>query len=472
MNEVSAVPSSSLQSGDLSGASLLKLALLGQLLIVLCAVRHEFVYGGSNHWALNVAEAIVFVVGTICGGIALARVARQAGSLELRFLVRSGALLTFVAMLAPAFLSNDIWDYLARGRVEVLGSNPYVTSPELLRGVPAMDSFLGPELAKWPKWVMPYGPIAAALQWLCALPDSPWVGAYLWKLLMALSHLGTSLVIYKTIQLSATERQARSGLVLWLWNPWLLLECCGSAHNDALVAFGLAVMCYGVVRSRYGLGAVGYGLGMLVKHGSPVILPVLFCAAWRRRRLAGFAVGSSVILLLVAGCYAHYWSVVGGLDWILNQDSVARGSVPSLVGGYLGASVGSALRLVGALGSLCIVILAIRRTNSAQAFARLALSAMVVFVMLFVPNFAPWYHLWWLPLIALCNLSAMYRVLQILGWTGPLSYLVLVTTHDFGEVHELWALLCAGLLPMLFVLRNWRSLLAVQSEQVDASSSF
>ena len=65
MNEVSAVPSSSLQSGDLSGASLLKLALLGQLLIVLCAVRHEFVYGGSNHWALNVAEAIVFVVGTI-----------------------------------------------------------------------------------------------------------------------------------------------------------------------------------------------------------------------------------------------------------------------------------------------------------------------------------------------------------------------------------------------------------------------
>ena len=456
------------QPGEYTSSQLFKLAVLGQLLVMLCAVRHEFVYGGSQHWALNVAEGFVMIAGTVCGCVALGRAVRQAGSLDVRFLIRTGALLTMVAMLAPAFLSNDIWDYLARGRVEVLGSNPYVTAPELLQSDPAMAPFLGPELAKWPKWVMPYGPIAAALQWLCALPDSPWVGAYLWKLLMALSHIGTSLVIYRTIQLAATERQARSGLVLWLWNPWLLLECCGSAHNDALVALGLAVMCYGVVRSRYGLGAFGYGCGMLVKHGSPLILPVLFCAAWRRRRLSGFALGSSLILLLVAVGYAHYWSVDDGFAWILNQDSVARGSVSSIVGGYLGSGAGLALRLVGALVSLCLVIWAIRRARSEQAFARLAVLAMVVFVMLFVPNFAPWYHLWWLPLIALCNLPAMYRVLLMLAWTGPLSYLVLVTTHGFGPIHELWTLLSAGILPMLLVLQNWRSLLTVPSDKVEA----
>ena len=118
--------------------------------------------------------------------------------------------------------------------------------------------------------------------------------------------------------------------------------------------------------------------------------------------------------------------------------------------------LGAAIRVLGAGLTLLMLLLACKRAREAQSGARLAILAMAVFVMLSVPNFAPWYQMWWLPLFALANLPVLTCVLKLLAWTGPLSYLVLTSTHGFGLAHETWMLLMAGVWPCMLILLDWR----------------
>ena len=86
----------------------------------------------------------------------------------------------------------------------MLGGNPYIDVVADYHGNPRMDEFA--QLAKWDEWVMPYGPIAAWLQHAFASLDQPWLGAYLWKALMAIAHVLTARYILHTLRLVAGER--------------------------------------------------------------------------------------------------------------------------------------------------------------------------------------------------------------------------------------------------------------------------
>jgi len=443
----------------MSSRRLLVLAIVGQLMMALVAIRHEFIDGSGVHlyfhWLLNGLEVVGLTAAVMLSGIALGRVLRQASSLDLGFLVRTGLILTLIATLTPPFLSSDIWDYLARGRLDLLGYNPYTETLEARGSNPELSPYLAK--ARWPEWVMPYGPITAWLQELTARFDSLWTAAYAWKLMMAAAHVATALLILLTLRIVAGEREARRGLVLWLWNPWLLLESCGSGHNDALLAMLLALSGYGLSRARYGIGTGCYGLAILVKHGSAPILPVLMAMAFHQRRLRGLAIGSAAAAVVAAIAYWQYWNVDGGFSWIIKQNGVAQASVSKLLEKLTSESFGLVVRLLGALATLWVLAVACKRARDTQSGARLAILAMVVWVLLFVPNFSPWYQLWWLPLFALANLPVLSRVLELLAWTGPLSYLVLAGTHGFGTLHEVWQLLLAGIWPSLLVLLDWRS---------------
>ncbi len=444
---------------DRSRTWIAMLAVLGQLAFVAIAVRHEFIYGGDWHGTLNVLEGIGLVIATVLAGSALALGIGRANSVTMAYLSGIGVLLALLATVAPPFLSDDVWDYLARGRVAVLGHNPYTVSVHDLDAVAGMSEFAA--RAKWDEWVMPYGPVAALLQRLAATFDDPWIGAYAWKALMAAAHVMTAWLVLLTLRVVSGERDARRGFVLWLWNPWLLLESCGQGHNDALVALGLAATGLMLARSRTAIATATYGAAMLVKHCNPVLLPALLADAIRQRRLAGFAVGSAAVAAALAWSYQEWWSDTGGLDWITNQDQVARGSLPALFGSALGSWATTALRLAGVVATLWFLRRAFKAGSTSQV-ARVAILATATFTLLCVMNFAPWYHLWWLPLFALGNLPVLTRVLEMMAWLGPLSYLIYVSTHGFGLAHETWTLLLAGLWPGVLLLLDRDSLLGTQ----------
>jgi hypothetical protein len=442
---------------DWSPRRLLLWAVSGQLLLLPVGAGHLFVWGGRFAAVLNLVAAAGLALATLVSGVALARCVRQAGSLDLRFLFRGGALLALLAFLVPPFLSSDVFDYVARGRVEVLGHNPYVTSVADLRGDPGMLDY--PERARWPAWVMPYGPVQALLQRLCALLPSAWLAAYLWKALTTLAHFCASWLLFRAMLRTLNERDARRGLVLWLWNPWLLLELCGAGHNDALSNLLLAAMVAGLATGRIGVATTGYGFALLVKHGSALFGPLLLAHALWHGRLRSFLAGTAIVLAAVLGSWWIYFRAPGSLDFLWRQADVAHTSVASFLAAAVDPLAGQVFMVLALLASLALLLIGCRRARDAGAFGGWGILAGVAFIA-GLPNFAPWYHLWWLPLFALCSAPVLPRVVELLAWLGPFSYLVYVGTRSYGFGHRLWQFALAGAWPVLLLLLEARALVA------------
>ncbi len=437
---------------------LLLLAAVAQCMLLLCAVRHQFFWGGSLAEWLHLAETLGLLAAAAIGAFAYVRALRAAGLADQREWMLGAVVLAAIATLAPPFLSNDVWDYLARGRVQALGENPYLTTVLSMKDDPAMAAFAA--RANWPEWVMPYGPLSALMQSLVARIDNPWIGAYAWKALAALAHLATASLLAISVRHTAGEQAARRAFVAWAWNPWLLLESCGSGHNDAFLALGLAAACAAMARGAFGTTAIGYGAGMLVKHASPAMAPLLLATAARQRRLAPFAIGTLCVGAGIAAAWSAWWSVPGGVDWIRNQVNVARGSLSAILTEHAGGTVGMAAAWAGTVLFAIVLALAAWRARDHGTCCRAGAVATATLVVFSIPNFAPWYHLWWLPLGVAAADAALLRPLVLLSFAGIASYAAFTATHAFGPAHEAFAFALAGLMPLVAAFEACRWLLS------------
>ena len=236
-------------------------ALLGALCLLAAALRHRFVWGGSLAPLLHAGEAIALALFALLMAVPMSRVATGRVAMSPRVIWTWGVVFTLCALVTPNFLSSDVFDYVLRGRVEAVhGGNPYLVPPA---------RFPDDELryAEWPEFVMPYGPLSAALQYLVALAGgSIWVGVYLFKLCFAGCHLGCAWLL-------ARASTAPQTFVLWLWNPFVLLELVCSAHNEALMALFLSAMVLALVKERMALATLAFGCVVLTKHGCVAVGP-------------------------------------------------------------------------------------------------------------------------------------------------------------------------------------------------------
>lgn len=443
--------------GDWSRARLLRWLLTAFAVLLLVAIRHRHYWGGSLHTLLDVGEALGLALFTLFAGTVLAHGLRQSSRLPRSFLLAMGIIATLAAVATPPFLSTDVFDYLSRGRLEHLGLDPYVHDVSEVAADPRMASFAA--LSEWPHWRMPYGPLMGVVQYLLGFCPLPWLGVYLWKLLAGAAHLLAGWLFYRTLAITGDERTARRGLVLWLWNPLLLVEGVASAHNDIVVAMLLLAMAFWLVRDRFLPATVAFGAAVLCKHGIGPIGPLLLVLAWRRRRLRDFGLGVAITAAITALLWWRYFTEPGALDFVLRQAEVARASLFVLVGAAFGPTAARVeVWCGGALVLLCLFA-GLRRLRSARDFGGRALLLLAVFLLFAAPQFAPWYHLWWLPLVALAPVPPLLRVMELTAWLGPLSYLVWTGTHTFGVGHQLWQFTLAALWPLTLVLLEWRAVL-------------
>jgi hypothetical protein len=357
-----------------------------------------------------------------------------------------------------------VFDYVARGRVEVLGHNPYVTSVADLSGDPGLLDYA--VRARWREWVMPYGPLHALLQRLCATLPSAWAAVYAWKALTTLSHIGASWLLFRAMQRTLGERDARRGLVLWLWNPWLLLELCAGGHNDALSTLLFAAMVAGLANGRIGAATMGYGFGLLVKHGTALYGPLQLAHALGRRRLLPFLAGTAIVLAALLGSWCIYFRAPGSLDFLGRQIDVAHTSIASFLTAFVDPLAGRIFIWLALLASLLLLVLGCRRASRLDALGGWGMLAGVAFVV-GLPNFAPWYHLWWLPLFALCSAPVLPRIIELLAWVGPFSYLVYLVTRGYGVGHRLWQFALTAAWPILLLLLESRRLVEEERRGAD-----
>lgn len=304
-------------------------------------------------------------------------------------------LVDVLALLAPPLLSTDVFNYIDGGRLFALhGINPYVHGPAAAPFDPVF-AWTGP---RWIHTPTVYGPLFTLLAG--ALAPLGTAGA-LWafKLLAALALVGITLCVASTVR-ARGGNPTRAALLVGA-NPVLLIWGVAGAHNDMLMALGLAVAVLLHTRGHSERGVLVGVAAAAVKLSAGVVAPFLVLGAQRRARTALIALTTAGALLLVS---LQLWGTaplgVGGVlarhQWIGE-----RGSVPGWTAIRLGlAPPGPEARFIlqivaGAIVTACLAWTLARRRSwlgaaTVAAFAVLCLST----------SFYPWYLALVLPLAA------------------------------------------------------------------------
>ena len=226
--------------------------------------------------------------------------------------------------------ATDIFSYLIRGRImAVYGQSPFLVTPQAFPQDPYW--LLAGE---WANTTSPYGPVwellGGAIAWLSG--GGLLRGLLLFKLLGLILHLAIGKLIWLSLSyLPPAGRSAR--LLLWLWNPALLLIFVMDAHNDALMIFWL-MLGYWLIQGRQ----VSWGwLVMVMASLSKLIgllpLPFFWLLLWRRAgsgrdkiRFLLFSIGGGLTLSLFT--FAPFGSPLKLIQRLLTEASDNGGFSP------------------------------------------------------------------------------------------------------------------------------------------------
>src|SRR5712692_7698680 len=242
-----------------------------------------------------------------------------------------GAGFVFCAELLWAYPATavDVFGYVAHGRLLALhGVNPFTVSPAEFPGDAIMPYLAFPtEPSQYgPIWVLLGGAIASVSH------GDLLTEVLLYKVVAALAHIAGAVLIFQiALRLGAHRDRARASAYLYLWNPMLLWEMVGNAHNDGvMMLFGLGA-AWLLVAGVDLLVLPAVAAGALVKVPVVLIAP-LFCIGTWRRGWARAVEGALLALALAAAIYRPFWEGLETLTALRRTDLFT-------------ASLGSVLRL-------------------------------------------------------------------------------------------------------------------------------
>lgn len=348
-----------------------------------------------------------------CYLLAVWLVVQRGARLRTWLLIAIGILPRLLLLPSEPRLSEDLYRYLWDGRLVAEGVNPFPHAP----ADPALARYHDALLGRLNHADVPtiYPPMAQFLFGAAArLAAEPWA----WKAtLLALE----ALLLLGLASLLRARGQPRERLLLYFWNPLVIVESFGSGHVDlaaaAFLVFALALH----ERERPRLSGLAFAAAVLVKY-----MPLLLVPALLRRRaygtlaVAALAAGALFLPFLGAGpalwtglaTYLRHWEFNGSL-YAIARPLFESGEPPRL--------------LLAALVAAAAPIVAWRaRTLSGAALCLLAAWILAS------PTVYPWYLVM---LVALLPLHADAGILLFSGLVA-LSYAALAALRATG-VHEL-----------------------------------
>jgi alpha-1,6-mannosyltransferase len=239
--------------------------------------------------------------------------------------------------LMPGVYTTDIFSYMMYGHISAIYDlNPYIYPPEYFPTNPLLNgSWIHPI---W--WDQPsvYGPLWTDIGWLVARLLAPLDGVtgtapdgsalllgltdevFAYKLLMNGVHLvNVALVWWVLGRLMRGRPRARlTAFLVFAWNPLMLFDVVGNAHNDALmVSLLLLGIVPLVVRERptnlgWLLGTFFVGMSALIKYTTGLV-GLFYVVPWARR-LPG--TGQRILWIGGAAALVAVVTVVLFLPWL------------------------------------------------------------------------------------------------------------------------------------------------------------
>ena len=288
------------------------------------------------------------------------------------------------ACLIPARpdLSTDIYRYAWEGRVVANGGNPFSSVPEDTTFASLRDGDYGRVVYR----NMPaiYPPLAQGAFALAAIAHP---GPFALKVLFSLFDIGTALVLLRLLRRRGLPEAT---VLLFAWNPLVIVETAHSGHVDAMAAFFLVLGLALWESGRRVWAGIVLGLSALVKYLALASLPWLV----RRRYLAVAIVLAAVV---VVG-YIPFWNAGAKLFASLRLYTATwyfNGPPFFVLSSFLG-SQDLARRLLLGGGATFVLVAAMRERDLARFLYLVVGCALVV-----SPTVYPWYLLWIAPFFAL-----------------------------------------------------------------------
>ena len=343
-----------------------------------------------------------------------------------------GGALLFRALLVPLppMLSGDIYRYVWEGRVQAAGANPYLLSP------------LAPELAPlrdhdWsqinhPEATAIYPPLA---QLVCRGLAASGGGVTRFKAAFVAFDLGVVLLLGAMLRRRGAPL---ANLVLYAWNPLVVVEVAGSGHLEPLGLLPLlAALVWAHRRPAAAWGALAACIA--VKYAGLLVAPLL---ARGHRSRVGPLLATALLLVVTLPFLSAGKALFASLGlyaakWRFNDLLFAP--IMGVVGSLFAAKALATLFLLAVLA-----LLVWRRTA-------LETAAQLVFCtgLLLSPTIHPWYLLWPVVLLPLVPLRPLFF------WSGSIVFAYLFVlplrgTEAFAASH--WLPRCLEIVPPLLVL--------------------
>jgi hypothetical protein len=369
----------------------------------------------------------------------------------------------FCLLLIPAapITSSDVYAYTFQGRVVAgLGENPFAHLYKDFAGDPyySLVTFHNQPATSG------YGPLWIAVEGGVARLAG---GRILWDLLLfkglaAGLHLAGAGLVYATLRRVAPE-YSLSGMLFYAWNPLLLHELAGNAHNDAAVAFLALLAFYLLIRQWWWAAVPCLAAAALVKPIALLWLPlaaiwiVAQAGDWRGRFRR--AVGIAVLAIVPAvAAYAPFWVGASTFRGLLAQSDVHGNSLPDLVIWILWSVWPQAQgHIVEGVKLLTALIFApfyfVQLGVARRALLRAAYDVTLFYLFFVGLQFMPWYLVWLMVPASLLVDGRRWRLAAILTLAAPLLYFPFGWQWVTGVLPRWTAALLASL-PLL-VLAVW-----------------
>lgn len=438
------------------------------LVLAVCAALSTLIYAAAftrlayipKVWNTPILTGVQISLRTIDGGRWDARLSMIFGFVALGILYFFGyraardakgwlptAIVTFGAVAAGLALlgmypfgAADIFDNITHGRmVAFYGANPF---QQVAADFPR-DPFL--TYTAWKTSRSAYGPLwelyAAAQAWVAG--NGIATSMVVFKLGVVVFWALTLVVAWKMLR-RAGRGPALPAFLLLAWNPLLLYEVWGNAHNDMMMAFFVLLAAWMVMQKRFALAVLALVAGGLVKYIPFLLLPVVGLIALQSlpdlRRRAVFVVVSAIAsLALAVAAFAPFWV---GLDTLTidRRAKMLSGTPASAIHSILVDGPGklpkddTAQEISKVLAAATIAVALLegwraRKRPDWEGFVHHSFNILMLYLLVTVPWFQQWYAIW--PLILLPFLDSPARSLalvfgfSVLGkqlWVDPSLY--------------------------------------------------
>jgi len=260
-----------------------------------------------------------------------------------------GCAIVFNVMLLfyfPPVLSGDVFHYAVQGRLYAIhGQNPYGVAAD---AVPD-DPFWA--LSIWREGTTQYGPLWIQLSALCASLGNGGVllTVFLFKLLSAVSNLvGAALVVVLTRRLKGGDGVVP--LLFYAWNPILLIESSGSAHNDAVMMTLALIGIFLLTQSRFVFGTVALLASALIKYVTLLLLGMAAIHVLSRQSSRQLGLGLRLIVasaVMIVVVYAPFMSGLPDPMQVFSGMSASHNPMPNNAGYLLRQITGFAAQAAG-----------------------------------------------------------------------------------------------------------------------------